>query len=128
MYSEAPFEQYSQDEDLINQFAEYTTLDLRSNLLKLIQNNIVYSYCESLIVEKINCTEEEIAHILDCCKDREQNLFHAALPFEVLLKLKKAKDEVQQTERNREQIINLILNLIIENTMLYSSLARFAYN
>ena len=128
MYSEAPFEQYSQDEDLIDQFAEYTTLDLRSNLLKLIQNNVVYSYCESLIVEKIDCTEEEIAHILDYCKDREQNLFHVALPFEVLLKLKKAKDEVQQTERNREQTINLILNLIIENTMLYSSLARFAYN
>ena len=128
MYSEVPFEQYSQDEDLIDQFAEYTTLDLRSNLLKLIQTNVVYSYCEALIVEKIDCTEEEIAQILDCCKDRNQNLLQAELPFEVLLKLKKAKDEVQQTERNREQIISLILNIIIENTLLYSSLARFAYN
>ena len=128
MFSEVPFEQYSQDEDLIGEFADYTVLDLRSNLLKLIQTNIVYSYCESLIIEEIDCTEAEIAQILDCCKDKERNLFHAELPFEILLKLKKAKDEIQRSDRNRQQIISLILNLIIENTMLYSSLARFAYN
>ena len=128
MYSEVPFEQYSQDEDLIAEFADYTISDLRSNLLKLIQTNVVYSYCESLIVEDIDCTEEEIAQILDRCKDKERNLFHIELPFEILLKLKQAKDNVQQTNYNRQQIISLILNLIIENTLLYSSLARFAYN
>lgn len=128
MYSEVPFEQYSQDEDLIEEFADYTISDLHSNLLRLIQINLVYSHCESLIIEEINCTEDKIALILDCCKNRERNLFHSELPFEVLLKLKQAKHEVQQSNRNRQQIISLILNLIIENTMLYSSLARFAYN
>ena len=128
MHSEVPFEQYSQEKDLIEEFADYTISDLRSNLLKLIQTNIVYSSCESLIIEDINCTEEEIARILDRCKDKERNLFHAELSFGVMLKLKQAKDEVQQSNRNRQQIISLILNLIIENTMLYSSLARFAYS
>ena len=128
MYSEVPFEQYSQDEDLIAEFADYTISDLRSNLLRLIQTNIVYSYCESLIIEEINCTEAEIAQILDCCKQKEQSFLQIKLPFEILLKLKKAKDEIRQSDRNRQETISLILNLIIENTLLYSSLSKFAYN
>ena len=128
MYSELPFEQHIQDEDLAEQFADYTTSDLRSSLLKLIQTNVVYSYCESLIIEDLDCTESEIAQILDCCKDKDRSLLHTQLPFKVLLELKRVKDELKQGDWDREQIIGSILNLVVENTLLYSSLARFAYN
>jgi hypothetical protein len=128
MYSELPFEQHIQDEDLAEQFAAYTTSDLRSSLLKLIQTNVVYSYCESLIIEEIDCTELEIAEILDCCKDKDRSSLQTQLPFKVLLELKRVKDELKQGDWDREQIIGSILNLVVENTLLYSSLARFAYS
>lgn len=128
MYSELPFEQHIQDEDLAEQFADYTTSDLRSSLLKLIQTNVVYSYCESLIIEEIDCTELEIAEILDSCKEKDRSSLHTQLPFKILLELKRVKDELKQGDWDREQIIGSILNLVVENTLLYSSLARFAYN
>ena len=128
MYSELPFEQHIQDEDLTEQFADYTISDLRSNLLKLVQTNVVYSYCESLIIEELDCTESEIAMILDCCKEKDRSLLHTQLPFKVLLELKRVKDEVKQRDWNRQQIVGSVLNLIVENTLLYSSLARFAYS
>lgn len=128
MYSELPFKQQIQDGDLAEQFADYTILDLRSNLLKLIQTNVIYSYCESLIIEEFDGAEEKIAKILDCCKEKDRALLHNQLPFKVLLKLKRVKDEVKQGDWDRQQIVGLILNLIVENTLLYSSLARFACN
>ena len=128
MYSELPFEQRIQDEDLIEQFADYTISDLRSSLLKLVQTNVVYSYCESLIIEELDCTESEIATILDGCKEKDRALLHDRLPFKVLLELKRVKDEVKQRDWNRQQIVGSVLNLIVENTLLYSSLAKFAYS
>lgn len=128
MYSELPFEQHIEDEDLVEQFADYTISDLRSNLLKLIQTNVIYTYCESLILEEYDCTESNIAEILDCCKKKEWASLNTQLPFEILLKLKRVKDEIKQSSLNRQEAIGFILSLIVENTLLYSSLARFAYN
>ena len=127
MYSELPFEQHIEDEDLVEQFADYTIADLRSNLLKLIQTNVIYTYCESLILEEYD-TESNIAEILDCCKKKEWALLNTQLPFEVLLKLKRVKDEMRQSNLNRQEAIGFILSLIVENTLLYSSLDRFAYS
>lgn len=127
MYSELPFEQRVEDEDLVEQFADYTISDLRSNLSKLIQTNVIYTYCESLILEEYD-TESNIADILDCCKKKEWALLNTQLPFEVLLKLKRVKDEIGQSNLNRQEAIGFILSLIVENTLLYSSLARFAYS
>lgn len=127
MYSELPFEQRVEDEDLVEQFADYTIADLRSNLLKLIQTNVIYTYCESLILEEYD-TESNIAEILDCCKNKQWALLNTQLPFEVLLKLKRVKDEIRQSDLNRHEAIGFILSLIVENTLLYSSLAGFAYN
>ncbi|MGD1919326.1 MAG: hypothetical protein ACFCAD_10805 [Pleurocapsa sp.] len=121
------FEQY-EEEDLIDQFSEYTALDLQSNLLKLIQTNIIYSYCESLIIEDVDCTEEKIAEILNYSKERNQTLLNSSFPFHILHQLKQAKDEVKQSSWDKHQTINIILNLIVENTLLHSSLAKFAYN
>lgn len=127
MYSELPFEQRVEDKDLVEQFADYTIADLRSNLLKLIQTNVIYTYCESLILEEYD-TESNIAEILDCCKKKEWTLLDTQLPFEILLKLKRVKDEIRQSDLNRQEAIGFILSLIVENTLLYSSLARFAYS
>lgn len=120
------FLQQLEDEDLVTQFCDYTISDLQANLSKLIQINTVYSYCESLIIDDLDC-EKEVAEILDCCRDKNRSLLCAELPFELLIKLKKTKDEVAKFNCNRHQIVEMILNLIIENTLLYSSLARFAY-
>jgi hypothetical protein len=127
MYSELPFNQCV-DEDLAEHFADYTIVNLRSNLLKLIQINVVYSYCESSIVEQLDSTEEEIATILNCCREKDWTLLQTQLPFSVLLDLRKVKHEVHQSDWGRQQIIGLILSLIVENTLLYSSLAKFAYS
>lgn len=121
------FEQY-EEEDLIDQFSEYTVSDLQSNLLKLVQTNIIYSYCETLIIEDLDCTEESIAKIIECCKKKNQTLLNSTLPFQVLQELKKAKDEIKDSDYDRHYIINLILNLIVENTLLHSSLAKFVYS
>ena len=119
-------EQYS-DQDLSQHFSNYTVSDLQSNLLKLIQTNIIYSHCESLIIDNQDCTEEEIARILDCCKDKSHNSLCTRLPFKLLTKLKNHKDEIQANNWSRQEIVDIILNLVIENTLLYSTLAKFAY-
>ena len=121
------FEQHT-EEDLAEYFSEYTVLDLQSNLLQLIQTNIIYSYCESLILEDLEYTEEEIAKILKYCKEKKNLLLQSDLPFAVLHKLKKVKDEVTNYNLGRYEIIDLILNLIVENTLLYSTLAKFVCN
>ena len=121
------FEQHL-EEDLAEYFSEYTVLDLQSNLLQLIQTNIIYSYCESLIMEDLEHTEEEVAKILKYCKEKKNLLLQSDLPFTVLHKLKKVKDEIAKSNLDRYEIIDLILNLIVENTLLHSSLAKFAYN
>lgn len=120
-------EQY-QEEDLVSQFDDYSILDLQSNLLKLIQTNIVYAYCETVIVEDLNCDEEYIARIIKSCKAKDRVLLNSILPFHILQKLKSVKDEIKGKEYDRYYIINLILNLIVENTLLHSTLAKFAYN
>ncbi len=121
------FDRY-EDEDLVTQFEEYTVDDLRSNLLQLIQTNVVYSYCETLIAEDIDCTEEDIAKIIESCKGKNQALLNNTLPFRVLHQLKKVKDELKESNCSKHDTINLILNLIVENTLLHSTLAKFAYN
>lgn len=123
MISDLLFDQ--NERDLVNQFCEYTVSELRSNLLNLIQINVIYLYCEALIIENIDCTEAEIAQILDCCKNK--TLLNSSLPFHLWQKLKKAKDEVNESDWDRDSIINSILNLIVENTLLRSTLAKFAY-
>ena len=127
MYSDLLSQPYEQDEDLIEQFSEYTVSDLRSNLLEQMQINVVYSYCESQIIEEPDCSEEEIAQIIDRCRSKNKNLLYSDLPFQVLLKLKRVKNELEDCNYTRTDMISLILNLIVENTLLYSSLARFAY-
>ena len=119
------FEQHT-EEDLAEYFSEYTVLDLQSNLLQLIQTNIIYSYCESLIVEDFEYTEREIAKILKYCKQKNNLLLQSNLPFAVLHELKKVKDEITKSNLDRYKIIDLILNLIVENTLMYSTLAKFA--
>lgn len=126
MISDLLFEQYEED-DLTEQFCEYTVSDLQSNLLKLIQTNIIYSYCEALIIEDVECSEEKIAKIIDCCKERNKTLLKSSLPFHILHQLKRVKDEVKESGWDKHQMINHILNLIVENTLLYSNLAKFAY-
>ena len=119
-------EQY-QEENLAASFCEYTVSDLQSNLLQLIQTNVVYRYCEDLIIDDMDCTEEEIAQILDYYKADKQALLNSSLPFHVLHKLKEVKDEVKGSDWDRSALINSILNLIVENTLLHSTLAKFAY-
>ena len=121
------FEQHI-EEDLAEYFSEYTVLDLQSNLLQLIQTNIIYSYCESLIIEDLENTEEDVAKILECCQQKNIFLLQSNLPFTVLQKLKKVKNEITKSNLDRYEIIDSILNLIVENTLLYSSLAKFAYH
>jgi|GEM_PF-2996225 len=128
MYTDLFFNQQEQNEDLIEQFADYSISDLQSNLLKLIQTNIVYSYCESLIVEESDCVEEKVAIIFDYCQAQNKSLLYDSLPFTILLKLKKAKNYVKKCDRNRQAIIEVILNLIVENTLLHSTLAKFTDN
>ena len=127
MYSELPFNLQQEDLDLAEQFADHTIGDLRSSLLKLIQTNIVYSYCESLIIGNPDCTEDKIATILDLLKLGEQDLLYSQLSFEVLLDLKKVKDVIKASDWNRQEIIASILELIVDNTLMYSSLAKYAY-
>ena len=121
------FEQHT-EEDLAEYFSEYTVLDLQSNLLQLIQTNIIYSYCESLIIEDLENTEEDVAKILECCQQKNIFLLQSNLPFTVLQKLKTVKNEITKSNLDRYEIIDSILNLIVENTLLYSSLAKFAYH
>ena len=128
MYSDSLFAQDEQNEDLAEQFADHSITDLRFNLLKLVQKNVVYSYCESLIVEDINYSEETIAQIMDYCQERNKALLYDLLPFEVLLQLKKAKSDLRKCTYDRQAIINIILNLILENTLLHSRLSKFAYH
>ena len=128
MYPDLFFTQQEQEEDLIAQFADYSIADLHCNLLKLIQTNIVYSYCESLILEDVDDVEEKVISIFDYCQAQNKSLLYDSLPFEVLLELKKAKKNVKQCDRDRKTIIEIILNLVVENTLLHSSLSRFAYN
>ena len=122
-----PLSQQLEDNDLIEQFAEYTISDLHSNLLNLVQKNVVYLYCESLIMEDLDC-DLEVAEILDRVENKKQNLLSAELPFELLIELKRAKDEINKSNFNRPEIIDLILNLIIDNTLLQSSITKFAYS
>lgn len=116
------------EEDLAEYFADYSGLDLQSNLVRLIQINIVYSYCESKIIDDLNCTELEIAKILNYCKENNNRLLQSDLPFAILHKLKKVKDDIVNSDLDRYEIIDSILNVIVENTLLYASLAKFAYD
>lgn len=118
--------QQFEEDNLVEQFAEYTIAELRQNMLKLAQYNLVYRYCETLIIEYDN--EGMAIHIIDRCQDKSQNLLTKNLPFELLIELKKAKDEVLESDWTREYIIDSILNLIVDNTLLYSSLSKFAYS
>ena len=117
------FEQF-EDRDLIEEFSHYTISDLQSNLSKLIQVNLVYSYCESLIMEQDDC-DLEVAIILDSCQEKNFDFVCDRLPFDLLIKLKKVKDELKQDNWQRQELINSILNLILENTLLYSTLTKF---
>jgi len=119
-----PLPQQLEDDDLTEQFAEYTISDLHSNLLKLVQLNVAYLYCESLIIEELDC-DLKVAKVLKCCQDKSYNLLSSDLPFELLIKLKQSKDEMNKGNWNRQHTIDLILNLIVDNTLLQSSLLRF---
>ena len=116
------------EEDLAEYFSDYSKLDLQSNLVRLVQVNIVYSYCESKIIDDLNCTESEIAKILSYCKENNHRLLQFDLPFAILHKLKKVKDDIANSDLDRYEIIDSILNVIVENTLLYASLAKFAYD
>ncbi len=118
--------QQFEEDNLVEQFAEYTIAELRQNMLNLIQYNIVYRYCETLIVEHDN--DDLAIDIIDLCQDKSQNLLTKNLPFELLIELKKVKDEVIESELTREYIVDSILNLIVDNTLLYSSLNKFAHS
>ncbi|MDJ0592393.1 MAG: hypothetical protein QNJ72_20770 [Pleurocapsa sp. MO_226.B13] len=100
---------------------------LRSNWLKLIQTKIVYSYCESLVVEDVEGAEEEIALILELERNRDWSCLCALLPFEVLAQLKIAKTELVDFRGDRQWFVNSSLNLIVENTLLYNTLAKLAF-
>ncbi len=128
MYTDLFFDRPERDKDIAEQFAEYSLSDLQANLLKLIQTNIVYSYCESLIIEEIDRAEEKVASIFDYCQAQNKSLLYDSLPFGILLKLKRAKNDVKKCDCNRQTIIEIILNLIVENTLLHSSLAKFTYD
>ena len=121
------FDRYT-EEDLVEYFSDYSKLELQSNLIQLIQINIIYSYCESKIIDDLNCTESEIAKIIKYCKENNNRLFQSDLPFAILHKLKKVKNDIVNCDLERHEIIDFILNVIVENTLLYTSLAKFAYN
>ena len=121
------FSKRLEDTYLIEEFSDYTIKDLQSNLSKLIQVHRIYLYCESLIMEKDDCALE-IAIILDCCRDNNFDFVSDLLPFELLIELKKTKNEVEEDDWKRPELISSILNLILENTLLYSTLAKFAYS
>ena len=127
MYYKVPFDWQEQDEDFIEGFDGYTIADLRVNLLKLVQKNTIYFYCESLIIEDSSSSELDVAKILDYCQSLNYNLLFDILPFKVLLQLKEAKTRVDKSELDRQHIIEMILNLTVENTILRNSLDKFIY-
>ena len=122
-----PSEQSNWDDEIIEEFADYTMTQLRSDCLKLTQTQIVYSYCESLIVEDVEYAEEKIALILELERNRSWNCLCEHLPFEVLAKLKQAKMEVKDCQCNRQSVVESMLDLIVENTLLHSTLTKFAF-
>ncbi|MCC0177741.1 hypothetical protein I4641_12200 [Waterburya agarophytonicola K14] len=127
MNSDLLFDQYC-DDDLTEQFSDYTVSDLRSNLLKLLQTNMIYYYCESLIIEDRCCNKQEIGTILGFDQDSDHHITCDKLPFELLIELKSIKDKIKINNWEREQIIELILNLIVENTLIHSTLRKFTWD
>ena len=127
MYFNLPLEQQHWDYEQIEEFADCTMTQLRSNWFKLIQTNIVYLYCESLVVEDAESAEEKIALILELARNRDWSCLCAYLPFEVLTKLRRARIELKDSCGDRQWLVKSSLNLIVENTLLYSTLTKFAF-
>ena len=126
MNSDLLFQQHEQYEDLTEHFSEYTNLDLRSNLCKLLQTNLIYSYCESLIVKEVEGDREKIGQILQHHKSGERDLLNKQMPLEMLFELRKIETELETNMMSREGLVGSILNLIVENTLLNSTLSKFA--
>lgn len=125
MYFNLSSKQQDWDNELIEEFADYTIAQLHSSWLKLIQTNIIYGYCESLIVEDTEVAEKEIALILKFERGRDWICLLDCLPFGILAKLKQMKRELKNCHYDRQWVVNSILNLIIENTLLHNTLSRF---
>lgn len=105
---------------------------LRLILVDLIQTNIIYNYCEKLILDDdLDSDYFSKVQVFLSSLNQLSNILHL-LPLELDFQLKSVEYQVQELcdaihagEANRSQLSASILNLILENAVLGNCLKEY---
>ncbi len=117
---------FDDNDDLDAELAFYNDAQLRSKWLLLIQTNIVLTYCESLIFDGVDDHWSQVGSILKLQHHQDWVGICDCLPLEVLLDFRQVEIEISECNIDRRTVIWSIFSLIMENTILQSTICRFS--